>query len=563
MHDSTTPSSNASSRREDPGALVSAALAHHRAGRLAQAKRGYEEVLATHPDHADSLHLLGVVAHQSGHFQVAVDLIERAIRVDDGNPHFHNNLGEACRALGRTHDAVGHCERALALDPGNVDASCNLGNALLDLGRTHEAIAAYRRALSLDPRLGEAHYNLGNALRTQGDLEGALESLTRAAELAPRMPEVHGNLGGVLRALGRSGEAAECFRRALELNPGFVEIYASLGLSLVDEGRYDDALAAYDNGLRLSRAPGAAASTSQDTFRRTTSAKLRHDIDQMTYLMRHALLPEDFEQTVAAYREALTELEPQFAKHFIADIPPALSAKLAPTYNRLIHYGAAPALARPAIRATLDRAAVESDYYRNAPGITWIDDLLDQEALDALYRFCLDSTIWFKFDYENGYLAAVMGDGFLCPLLAQIAEELPKALPGIFRDHRLTQMWAFKYDAQTIGGVGMHADFAAVNVNFWVTPDDANLSPDSGGLIVWDKEAPLDWKFERFNNDQVAINEHLAQAKARALRVPYRCNRALVFNSDLFHRTDDIHFREGYENRRINITMLYGVRDKP
>lgn len=100
----------------------------------------------------------------------------------------------------------------------------------------------------------------------------------------------------------------------------------------------------------------------------------------------------------------------------------------------------------------------------NAPGITRIDDLLDQEALDALYRFCLDSTIWIKFDYENGYLAAVMDDGFFCPLLVQIEEELPKALPGIFRDHRHTQMWAFKYDEQTSGGVRMHADFAAVRL---------------------------------------------------------------------------------------------------
>ena len=38
-------------------------------------------------------------------------------------------------------------------------------------------------------------------------------------------------------------------------------------------------------------------------------------------------------------------------------------------------------------------------------------------------------------------------------------------------------------------------------------------------------------------------------------------NRCVVFNSDLFHRTDDIHFRDGYEDRRINITMLYGTRE--
>jgi hypothetical protein len=35
---------------------------------------------------------------------------------------------------------------------------------------------------------------------------------------------------------------------------------------------------------------------------------------------------------------------------------------------------------------------------------------------------------------------------------------------------------------------------------------------------------------------------------------------ATIFNSDLFHETGEIRFREGYENRRVNVTMLYGRR---
>ena len=34
----------------------------------------------------------------------------------------------------------------------------------------------------------------------------------------------------------------------------------------------------------------------------------------------------------------------------------------------------------------------------------------------------------------------------------------------------------------------------------------------------------------------------------------------MIFDSDLFHQTDQIDFKEGYLNRRINITMLYGRR---
>ena len=31
-----------------------------------------------------------------------------------------------------------------------------------------------------------------------------------------------------------------------------------------------------------------------------------------------------------------------------------------------------------------------------------------------------------------------------------------------------------------------------------------------------------------------------------------------MFDSDLFHATDTIRFKPGYENRRINFTVLYG-----
>ncbi len=118
-------------------------------------------------------------------------------------------------------------------------------------------------------------------------------------------------------------------------------------------------------------------------------------------------------------------------------------------------------------------------------------------------------------------------------------------------------MWAYKYDSQ-IGGIDYHADAAAVNVNFWITPDEANLDPEHGGLVVHTREAPLEWDFETYNRNQEAILEFLDGSDS--ITVPYRQNRAVVFNSNLFHKTDDIRFKEGYENRRINITMLFGLR---
>ena len=121
-------------------------------------------------------------------------------------------------------------------------------------------------------------------------------------------------------------------------------------------------------------------------------------------------------------------------------------------------------------------------------------------------------------------------------------------------------MWAYKY-ATTQPPLSPHADFAAVNVNFWITPDEANLDPGAGGLVVYDVDAPADWNFAMYNRNGAKIRELLAARKARPTVIPYRCNRAVIFDSDLFHATPALAFRSGYENRRINVTVLFGDRN--
>ena len=108
--------------------------------------------------------------------------------------------------------------------------------------------------------------------------------------------------------------------------------------------------------------------------------------------------------------------------------------------------------------------------------------------------------------------------------------------------------------------MGTHADPSLVTFNFWITPDDANLDPERGGLTVWDVAAPAGWNSRRTIGDTAGCQAYLARMGAKSVTIPYRSNRAIVFSSALFHETDRMHFSDGYTNRRINITMLYGQR---
>jgi hypothetical protein len=122
-------------------------------------------------------------------------------------------------------------------------------------------------------------------------------------------------------------------------------------------------------------------------------------------------------------------------------------------------------------------------------------------------------------------------------------------------------MWGYKSPPTLGADLTTHADFAAVNVNFWITPDEANVDKRTGGMIVYGVDAPSHWDFHTYNSRyEDVIKPFLKSQQARAVTIPYRRNRAIIFNSDLFHGTCAVNFRPEYEHRRVNVTLLYGDR---
>ena len=103
------------------------AIQHQQAGRLQAAEQIYRQILAIEPKQADAIHFLGVIAHQVGQHELAVEYIQRAIRIQGDVRCFHGNLGAVYRALGRVPEAVACFRRALELEPDNADTHNNLG----------------------------------------------------------------------------------------------------------------------------------------------------------------------------------------------------------------------------------------------------------------------------------------------------------------------------------------------------------------------------------------------------------------------------------------------------
>jgi protein O-GlcNAc transferase len=235
----------------DTAALFTRALSFHQAGLLSEAERLYHDIAQVDPQHADALHMLGVLAYRRGDHVTALSLIDQALSI---NPHAaaaHNNRGVVLAEIKRLKEAVASYERAIALAPDYVDAVVNRGNALKELARFDAALASYERAIALNPSNAAAFNKRGNVLvelRRPGE---AVASYDRAVALKPDFSEAFNNRGVGLAALRRFADAVASYDRALALKPDYADAWSNRGQALADLARYDEAVASYDRAIAL------------------------------------------------------------------------------------------------------------------------------------------------------------------------------------------------------------------------------------------------------------------------------------------------------------------------
>jgi predicted TPR repeat methyltransferase len=230
---------------------LQAAVETHRAGKLAEAEKLYKQVLAADQNQVDAWRLLGVIATQVGKFEVAAQLIGRAVQICPDLPEAWSDMGAAMMGLGKLEEAKAAYEKAVALRPTFAAARANLGEVLGKMGRVDEAMAQWRAAARNDPKLPEPHYNIGGMLFAQGKVEEAIKAFEAAIAADPKFTPAHNNLGAVLWSQGKRKEASECFCRAVEINPNYPEAWNNLGSVWDEGGKKEEALECWSNAIRL------------------------------------------------------------------------------------------------------------------------------------------------------------------------------------------------------------------------------------------------------------------------------------------------------------------------
>ncbi|MDH3530909.1 MAG: tetratricopeptide repeat protein, partial [Acidobacteriota bacterium] len=119
------------------------------AGDYKAAEQNLKDILEATPDNPMALNNLGFLyLRRDKNYAEALDLIEKAVRIDPRNPEYLDSLGLAHLKLGNLDKAEIYLRRAIRYDADPVTAYERLGDVLLKKGNEGEAQSLWKKALS-------------------------------------------------------------------------------------------------------------------------------------------------------------------------------------------------------------------------------------------------------------------------------------------------------------------------------------------------------------------------------------------------------------------------------
>ena len=499
---------------------------------------------------------LAIKNHQEGRLDVAQEFYNQVLKINPDHSVAHNNLGVIFDNLGKYQKAKECYEKAIEINSNYVDAHYNLGVIFYTLGNYNKAKECYEKTIEIDTNHVNAHNNLGAIFKELGETQKAKECYEKIIKINPNYVDAYNNLGVIYVELGEYQNTKKCYEKVIKINPNHINAHSNLSaLYIRTLDNFEKAISSSNRVLKIHHKNSKFINQSVPLFR------LKHDVQQAQYLISKNYKIEGIYEFQKIGNEILTREENKedrnnSNKKILLGNDEINS--LLPFYKS-DHIYQVKNISGSCINPNKNWQDVEDEYFNSSNQIMYIDDFLSDEALQELREFCLVSKVWNK-DYPNKYLGAFAEQGFISPIHLQIAIDLKQKLPKLFGPHKIEKFWGFKYDATLGKGINIHADFAIHNLNFWITPDEYNNNKNSGGLKVYDTPAPDNWTFKDYNRKVGKIYDFLKDNNANCTNVPYKFNRAVLFNSAYFHETDEIDFKDQYEGRRINNTYLFGSR---
>jgi tetratricopeptide (TPR) repeat protein len=219
-------------------ARAAQAARRHAAGDLAGAVALCREILAVDLRHPDALHIMGLVAFQSGNAPLALQLIEGALAARSDFVAAWHDHGHILYVLGRFDEAARSARAALDVAPDLAAAWDLLARALAARGKPAAEVAAcHAKAAAMAPADAKFLGNYAAFLYGRGELTQACRIAAQAEQSDANWPPMV--LGNVLKAMGYPELAARRYARTRALCPAMAEAAASEAAARLQIGEWE------------------------------------------------------------------------------------------------------------------------------------------------------------------------------------------------------------------------------------------------------------------------------------------------------------------------------------
>ena len=269
------------------------AYARFQSGNIDEAKEIALKILDKAPEHADSLYLLGVIAHGEKKIKEALEWISKSVQSAPKNAVFWNSLGELHLDSENQKDAEYSFQQSIIYDPGYARAFNNLGR--LKMLQKDNALARlfFEKATLANPNYAIAFNNLGVVFQGLRLHDDAKVSFGKALNIRPNYPEAHFNIANTLFNLGDVFGAIEHYQKAINTKPDYAKAYFQMGLSFQQLRRDFDALVCFQNAVKLNP----------------------NDAEMLTKLGDHLLVKQDWKEAIEVLEKAV-EINPNAMEGF-------------------------------------------------------------------------------------------------------------------------------------------------------------------------------------------------------------------------------------------------------
>jgi len=370
-------------------------------------------------------------------------------------------------------------------------------------------------------------------------------------DIKPHPPSDSARRAEALFLAGDFEQAGEIYRDLLSAGFDGYGQRVNFAQCLKRQGKWHEATRQFDIAFKLRR-----LEITKVPDRKISAFYVQHLADQAQYLFVRGLIPEMKLQEFEAIQRLARFLKDFYGIHGEGAVTPEMIDPISHLVFGCLNYAqetGASARINPDTRIERIDLGVEGSH------VYVVDDFLLPDTLAAMRRFLLESTIWYDARPQRGYLGAHLHDGLACDLVERTAQAVLEFAAGLIGPGLISQVWAFRY-APKAAGIDLHADQASWNVNMWLTDEAHNRNPQTGGMTIYGCRAPDDWQFEMYNASPDRVRAYLESSNAASRRIEYKANRAIVFDSRLFHKTDPVEFSPEFDGRRINMTFMIDKR---